>query len=463
LSKLASRLRIGEKIALSFGLVILIFLGVIIQDQAAFARLSADYADLHHRYGARQSYAFAIERRLNAMRAAQAEFLMTRSLDAVAEVTNQARVLDAEADGLARLDEVSLRTATDIRSLAADYLNRFESIVAAWRIRGLDEDSGLQGSFRRAAHELERLAGASQSPRDLHADVLQLRRREKDYLLRGDAEYVAMVEEILARTADQVAAAPLTDAERKSLTERLLAYGRDFRALIDQDRRIAVLTAEMDEAAARITPLVERNLVEANRLMSEMTDAIVRDTARQARINLMIALGATLLGMVFAVVITARIVRPVRRVAGLLDRLTVETPRERIPTVPGARDEIDAMAAALNTLADHKTTFVNWWRAAMREAVALRDLHAAVGSTDRARAADELRLAVDARLDRIIGACVELRDDVEGIRRRVDGLSDGGDALSAGQVQSLKDAAARLSVLSALLESESLERRRSAE
>jgi HAMP domain-containing protein len=462
LSKLASRLRIGEKIALSFGLVILIFLGVIVQDQAAFARLSADYAALHRLYGARQSYAFAIERRLHAMRTAQAEFLTTRSLDAVAEVTRQAGALDAEADGLARLDEISLQAATDIRALAADYLNRFESIVAAWRIKGLDEDSGLQGSFRRAAHELERLAGSTESPRGLDADVLQLRRREKDYLLRGDSEYVAMVEEILARTAEQIAGAPVADAEREALTERLLAYGRDFHALIDQDRRIAVLTAEMDEAAARITPLVERNLVEANRLMSEMTDAIVRGTARQSRINLLIALGATLLGLVFAVVITARIVRPVRRIAGLLDRLTTETPRERIPTVPGARDEIDAMAAAFNTLADHKTTFVNWWRAAMREAVALRDLHAAVGSAERTRAADEVRLAVDARLVQITEVCGGLRDNVERIRRRVDGLADTGDALSAGQVKSLKDAAAGLSILSSLLESESLGRRRPA-
>jgi methyl-accepting chemotaxis protein len=114
--------------------------------------------------------------------------------------------------------------------------------------------------------------------------------------------------------------------------------------------------------------LVAANRVEADRLMSEMTAAIAQRASARAGVNPMIAFWATLLGVVFAVTITSGIVRPVCKVAGLLDRLTTETPRERIPTVPGARDEIDTMAASLNTLADHKATFVAWWRTAMREA-----------------------------------------------------------------------------------------------
>jgi methyl-accepting chemotaxis protein len=106
-------------------------------------------------------------------------------------------------------------------------------------------------------------------------------------------------------------------------------------------------------AAEQITPLVAANRVEADRLMSEMTAAIAQRASARAGVNLMIAFWATLLGVVFAVTITSGIVRQVCKVAGLLDRLTTETPRERIPTVPGARDEIDTMAASLNTLADH--------------------------------------------------------------------------------------------------------------
>jgi methyl-accepting chemotaxis protein len=452
-------LRIGEKIGLGFGLVILIFLGVILQNQLALARLSADYERLHALYGARQSHAFGIERRLGAMRAAQSEFLVTRNLDAVAEVARAAAALDAEAAGLARLDETSQQTATEIRTLIADYLGSFEAVVEAWRINGLDENSGLQGAFRRTAHELEALAGSlagsGEEATVLEIAILQLRRREKDYLLRGDETYLAMVDDILTETAERVGRAPIGEPERDALTERLANYGRDFHALVEQDRRIEGLEEAMDLAAGRITPLVEENLVEASRLMASMTDAIAENAASRARINLVIALGATLLGAVFAFMITSRIVRPVRKIAGLLDRMTTETPRERIPTVLGARDEIDAMAASLNVLADHKSTFVNWWRSAMREAVALRDLHAAGETSECARAAGELRLAVDARLERILAA----RDGIERnsaiVQDLVEHLPQSGATVSSGDVRRLKEAAAGLSALSQILRAES--------
>jgi HAMP domain-containing protein len=468
-SRLASRLRIGEKVGLGFGLVILIFLGVIVHDQLALARLSADYERLHGLYGARQSHAFGIERHLGAMRAAQSEFLVTRNLDAVAEVARAAAALATEAAGLARLDETSQQAATEIQALIADYLTSFEAVVGAWRINGLDENSGLQGAFRRTAHELEALAGSlagsAEQAAGLEIAILQLRRREKDFLLRGDETYVAMVDDILTETAERVARASIAESEREALKERLAAYGRDFHALVEQDRRIEGLEAAMDVAARRITPLVEANLVEASRLMTSMTVAIADDAGARARINLLIALGATLLGAFFAVMITSKIVRPVRKIAWLLDRMTTETPRERIPTVPGARDEIDAMAASLNVLADHKSTFVNWWRSAMREAVALRDLHAAGEAKECARAAAELRLAVVARLERIL----DLRDGIERhiatVRDLVDHLPQSGTTFSSGDVKRLKEAASGLSALSKILQAESpdrLDRQRSA-
>lgn len=455
MNRLASRLRIGEKIGLGFGLVILIFLGVIVHDQVALARLSADYERLHALYGARQSYAFGIERRLGAIRAAQSAFLTTRDLGAVAQVTREAAALEAKAAGLARLDETSQQAATEIRALVADYLSSFEAVVEAWRVKGLDENSGLQGAFRRTAHELEALAGSLEQTTDFEVAILQLRRREKDYLLRGAPTYVAMVDAILANTAERVMQAPIADPQREALTERLAAYGRDFHALVEQDRRIEVLADAMDVAVGRIRPLVEANLIEARRLMTSMTDAIADSAAARARINLLIALGATLLGAVFAVMITSRIVRPVREIAGLLDRMTTETPRERIPTVPGARDEIDAMAASLNVLADHKSTFVNWWRSAMREAVALRDLHSAGEARECVRAATELRLAVDARLASILAVRDGIKRNSAMIQGLVAHLPQSGANLSSADVKRLKEAAAGVSALSQILQAES--------
>ncbi|MFB1486018.1 MULTISPECIES: hypothetical protein [unclassified Thiocapsa] len=59
----------------------------------------------------------------------------------MAELTREAGALEAEAAGLARLDETSQQAATEVRTLVADDLSSFEAVVAAWRSNGLEPPS----------------------------------------------------------------------------------------------------------------------------------------------------------------------------------------------------------------------------------------------------------------------------------------------------------------------------------
>ncbi len=406
----ASRLRIGEKIGLGFGVVGLTLLAVVWHDRAVLERVLADSTRLQEVYSARQDQALRIERHLAGMRAAERAFLTRRDPGQVLVLAAQAAELNQAAETLGgpelkrdvheAPDADLAQTAAAIRALARDYLARFQAIAAAWEVKGLDQDRGLQGAFRTSAHELESLV-ARQPLAGFETQVLQLRRREKDYLLRGDPAYVQMVDQIVTDLSGRIASAPLNPAERTHLQALLAAYTRDFHALLAQDQRIAVLTAEMEDAAARITPLVEHNLAQANGQLVAMVDRLARGAAADARRGLLLALGATALGLLFAWLITRRIVRTVRTMAGLLDRLTHEAPAERIPTVPDGRDEINHMAIALNTLADHRAAFIHWWRAAMQEATALRDLQGAADHAECQEALGEWLVARRSRDDEL--------------------------------------------------------------
>jgi methyl-accepting chemotaxis protein len=120
---------------------------------------------------------------------------------------------------------------------------------------------------------------------------------------------------------------------------------------------------------------------------------------------------APVLGFVLALVITSRIVRPVQRMVGLLDQLTHEVPRERLDTDPAGRDEINAMAIALNTLADHRARFSEWWRSSMQAAVACRDMSEADSDDERVEAALELRKAASAKLAQLDGERDRMLDE----------------------------------------------------
>jgi methyl-accepting chemotaxis protein len=87
--------------------------------------------------------------------------------------------------------------------------------------------------------------------------------------------------------------------------------------------------------------------------------------------------------------------------AGLLDDLAYGTPTARVPTVPGGRNEINAMGESLNALLDHRATFLGWWKASMNELNARRDLDSATSEAARDEAITELRAASIAKVQQL--------------------------------------------------------------
>lgn len=497
---LSNKLRIGEKIGISTGLVGLLFLLVIWHYHQSLQTVLHDYERLHDEFGARETSAFEIASALSATRLAEKAFLTERDEAYASALDAQVqRVLEKTAL-LADVDDESRITAAEIDALIQTYQQRFHAIAEAWRVKGLDHDTGLQGTFRDRVHELEDLAGnfnadrlylqllqirrsekdlglrrearyeakvtglidgfreltrASQLKPDikeqllaeievyaqtfqsyaakvlgdqniaggkgpfrdaahrieeilnahyvpeLETNILQMRRREKDYLLRGDPGYVDMVTRIAKTIRDQIDASGLSGEHKELLAGLLSAYQQNFHALVGQNSAIVVLQDEMTAAASRITPLVKQNLNQASSLVDSMETQIAGLSAERERMNLLIVVCASVLGTFLATMITLRIVLPVRQMAGLLDRLTHENPTERIPTVPGARDELNAMAESVNTMADHKATFVHWWQASMKEAIALRDASAKGTDADHQEALDELREAAISKVQQL--------------------------------------------------------------
>ena len=90
------------------------------------------------------------------------------------------------------------------------YEQSFTSVVDLIEERGF-VDTGLEGELRTAVQAIEAKVLGVEDP--LTITMLQMRRREKDYLLRGDQEYVDDVTELTAQLKQQVnASAVLTSA-----------------------------------------------------------------------------------------------------------------------------------------------------------------------------------------------------------------------------------------------------------
>jgi hypothetical protein len=91
--------------------------------------------------------------------------------------------------------------------------------------------------------------------------------------------------------------------------------------------------------------------------------------------------------------------------SGLLNQLAYEEPEERMPYVPGGRDEVNLMAEAVNNIINHRERFISWWKNSMQEADACQRLgevlkalkKTPVDSEDLKTAQQELLSAIDQR------------------------------------------------------------------
>ena len=476
--KLLIQLRIGEKIGIGFGIVGLLFLGVIWQYQETLTRSLADYRQLQDFHAARKDRVLGIETELLQAREAEQEFRLKRHPLQAQSVAQHLGTARQHAGLLAEIDAQSATLAKEFDGYLLDYLQHFQAVEAAWRSKGLDEDSGQQGSFRAAVHDLELMASNLNTDRiylnllqirrgekdlglrrdaqyvqrvneligqfeayvseselltevkgrllkeittyrdefaiyaekvlageglqdgkgpfrdaahrvedlinlyyvpDLERDILQLRRREKDYLLRDDKRYVEMVQNQIKSIESRILSSAISSEDRERFISLLHRYRSDFLALVDQNRQIARLTEEMEQVANHMGALVKTNVELANKAMQEMTRNINTNAQQRTVWMLWVIVIAIGLGVFFAVKITSLIVVPMRRMAATLEQLSYTELVDKVPCEEEGRDEVNAMAGYLNILAEHRNRFINWWKNSMNETEACSQLERILG------------------------------------------------------------------------------------
>ena len=173
---------------------------------------------------------------------------------------------DVESSGLA--PEIKASLMEELSAYELSFEEYSQTVLAQGNIQG------GKGPFRQAAHRIEAMLQAHFIP-DMERNILQLRRREKDYLLRNDEQYVDMALREWQRIAEQVDGSDISKEAKGKLTELLAQYRRDFLALVEQNNRIETLSNEMREAIDQIAPIVDGYVAAADRLEVETTARIV--------------------------------------------------------------------------------------------------------------------------------------------------------------------------------------------
>ncbi|WP_102795845.1 methyl-accepting chemotaxis protein [Bowmanella denitrificans] len=235
-----------------------------------------------------------------------------------------------------------------LKDTFAAYGQNMHELVEQQKTIGLDHEDGLYGALRKAVHGIEQeLKRADQSA--LLVNMLQLRRNEKDFMLRRDLKYLQDFQANLTKLRDAIGQSNLDNASKTALQELSVVYAQGFEQLVKAEQAIG-----LDEKSG-----IRGNLRNTIQSTEEVLDAVMqrtRDEIEQAMSfnNLLVSLLTlviTILVATLAWLIARSIIIPIQTVSHTVHRIRNENDFTLQLKVEG-RNELASMAADLNLLVE---------------------------------------------------------------------------------------------------------------
>ena len=226
------------------------------------------------------------------------------------------------------------------------YDQNFQKTVQLLQEKGF-KDTGLEGEFRNAVHEIEDRIYGRESFEPIVITMLQIRRHEKDYLLRGEQVYIDDVHQSVADLKKQITTSDLIGpVEKTKLNALANQYVLAFDALVEKDAEIAAAIQGFRDAAHIIEPLVEK--LEVTGAEVRASDIAKAETsASQTLLFTSITIFASLLvAGVLSVGLSRQISQPVKALTIAANELESGNYDVQAPISSG--DEIGALASAFN-------------------------------------------------------------------------------------------------------------------
>ncbi len=138
---------------------------------------------------------------------------------------------------------------------------------------------------------------------DVRTLVLQIRRHEKDYLIRGGKHYVDLTHKSIANLLKAFKDSNIKDEHIVNLKESVDTYLANFDALVDRNRELALLNDRLTTEYAKIEQFMAKMADQAKMQNAAARNSIITLTSRLTWLSLAICLAAIFLSLLFTLLI----------------------------------------------------------------------------------------------------------------------------------------------------------------
>ena len=235
-----------------------------------------------------------------------------------------------------------LELTQDFKEYQADFL----SVVTASKKLGLTPEKGLQGELRSAVHNIEsELSALNQDA--LLVSMLQLRRYEKDFMLRNDPKYIASFNKTLDQLESALSKASLPTDKTQLLSSLTEQYRKSFNEYTDGKKALGLTSKEGKLLVMRAS--IHKTETALDALEVQLTQAIHAKTALSMMLTEILCGIIIVVGVFFAWIIN-------RTINSALS--TIQTTMREIQTTHNiglridlpAKDEIGFVASSINDM-----------------------------------------------------------------------------------------------------------------
>ncbi|TQV89711.1 methyl-accepting chemotaxis protein [Aliikangiella coralliicola] len=140
------------------------------------------------------------------------------------------------------LDDIDFsdpNATNQLNSVFKNYRDSFKNVVNIKQELGLTPKTGLYGSLREAVHVAEDIVKA-QNSWELLADILMLRRREKDFMLRWDTKYLDKFEEDFVKFEQALNRTNISPTVKSNITGAMQKYAAEFRLFATKSKQLGL-------------------------------------------------------------------------------------------------------------------------------------------------------------------------------------------------------------------------------
>lgn len=205
-----------------------------------------------------------------------------------------------------------------IQQILREYRDTFRKLVAVQEKIGFDHKSGLNGQLRDAVHNAEEVINELKNDK-LLSQMLMLRRREKDFMLRDDPKYIDKFNKDFAKMTATLMAEKLPSKARSLIQEKMEAYSRQFLAYTDGAKEKGLSSEQGLRGEMRNT--VHKTETSLEQLFIQIEEFSAAKINRSNTISIVLGLTLALLSLGFIVSIARGILKPLNAMMHASDDL----------------------------------------------------------------------------------------------------------------------------------------------